>query len=74
VGEGAQLHDCVLLDDVRVGARARVEHAVIGNGAFIGDGARVSRGTVVADGAEVAPGRRTADFEGVEARVRRGPA
>jgi len=70
VGEGALIADSVLLDSVRVGARARIEHAVIGNGAFIGDGARVSRGTVVADGGEVPPGKRTATFEGVEASRR----
>jgi mannose-1-phosphate guanylyltransferase len=67
IGEGAQVNDSVLLDEVRVGAHARIEHSVIGNRAFIGDGARISRGTVVADGAEVAPGRRTANFESVHA-------
>lgn len=67
VGEGAHITDSVLLNEVRVGARARIEHAVIGNRAFIGDGARVSRGTVVADGGEVQPGHRTHDFEGVDA-------
>jgi mannose-1-phosphate guanylyltransferase len=73
IGAGARVTDSVLLDDVRVGARARVEHAVLGNHSFIGEGARVSRGTVVADGGEVPPGRRTAEFEGVEARgTRRG--
>jgi mannose-1-phosphate guanylyltransferase len=68
IGEGAQVADSVLLDGVRVGARARIEMSVVGNGAFIGDGARLSRGTVVADGGEVGPGRRTANFEGVEAK------
>jgi mannose-1-phosphate guanylyltransferase len=71
IGEGAQVVNSVLLDRVRVGARARVEFAVVGNGAFIGDGARVSRGTVVADGAEVPAGRRTANFESVEGPSRK---
>jgi mannose-1-phosphate guanylyltransferase len=66
LGDGAVVVNSVLLDRVRVGARARVDHSVVGAGAFIGDGASVSRGTVVADGAEVAAGRRTANFEAVE--------
>lgn len=67
VGEGAAIVSSVLLNHVRVGARARVEHAVVGNRAFIGDEARVTRGTVVADGAEIPPGAVTANFEMVEA-------
>lgn len=70
VGEGAHVVNSVLLDRVRVGASARIEYAVVGNGAFIGDSARVSRGTVVADGAEVPAGKRTANFESVEAPAR----
>jgi mannose-1-phosphate guanylyltransferase len=66
IGEGAVVVNSVLLDRVRVGARARIDHSVVGKGAFIGDGANVSRGTVVADEAEVAAGRRTANFESVE--------
>ena len=71
IGEEAQVINSVLLDRVRVGARARIEYAVVGNGAFIGDGARVSRGTVVADGAEVPAGKRTGNFESVEAQPRK---
>jgi len=71
IGEGAHVVNSVLLDRVRVGARARVEYAVVGNGAFIGDGARLSRGTIVADGAEVAAGSTLPNFESVEAPARK---
>jgi mannose-1-phosphate guanylyltransferase len=54
IGAGAVLRDCTLHDDVVVGAGARIERAIVGQGARIEPGALVGPVVVVADG-EVVP-------------------
>jgi mannose-1-phosphate guanylyltransferase len=53
---GASLHRAVLLPDVRVGARARLDSCVVGAGATVGDAASVTDHSIIGDGVTVAAG------------------
>lgn len=57
VGEGAEVVDSILLDEVVVEHGAIVRESVLGAGAVVGAGARLE-GCAVADRAHVAPGTR----------------
>ena len=52
---GALLHDCVLLEGVLVGEKARLQSCVIGPGCSIGAYARVREGTILAARSLVKP-------------------
>lgn len=55
IGPHAEVEDSVLLERVRVDARARVRDSILGPGVIVGHGALVE-GAVLAEGASVAPG------------------
>jgi mannose-1-phosphate guanylyltransferase len=56
IGPGASVRESVLWDGVSVGARARIEEAIIASGATIGAGADIGRGTVIGHGVTIEPG------------------
>lgn len=49
IGRGAQLRHCVLWDDVTIGAEARLEKAIVGRGAVIGDRCCLEEGVVIGE-------------------------
>lgn len=65
LGEGAEVDPSATLDNVLVGARARIGAARVGRsvvmpGAVVGDGA-VLEGSIIGDAAKVAPGAKVID-------------
>ena len=55
VGEGTHVESSVLLDGVRVGARATVRGAIIGSGAEIGDHCHIEDRVMLGEGVDVGP-------------------
>lgn len=60
IAADAQVHDCLLMQHVDVGAAATIERSVLGRGARVGAGATVLN-AVVGDEYEVEPGATLAD-------------
>ena len=53
IGRGAQLTDCVVLDDAVIGDGARLERCIVGPGARVGTHATLGPGTALAGGSTV---------------------
>ena len=53
IGRGAQLSDCVVLDDVVIGDGARLDRCVVGPRARVGTHASLGPGTALAGGSSV---------------------
>jgi mannose-1-phosphate guanylyltransferase len=53
VGHGAHIERSVVLDDARIGAHSRVNYAIVGPGAVIGEHCHLEAGVVLGEGVEL---------------------